>query len=122
MNTSSRTLLSTFAFAASLLAGGSAWANPDARFQEAVASYRSARYAEAFGRLYALAIRGDADAARIVLFMHGFGPTLYGSHWDLNPEEIQDFRDISTAQSHRRQPAFEPAWQPRLVKANRQRK
>lgn len=118
MNRSSRIL----AFAACLLVGSSALANPDARFHEAVASYRSARYAEAFGRLHALAIRGDADAARIVLFMHGFGPTLYGSHWDLNPEEIQDFRDISTAPSHRRQPVFEPAWQTRLVKAHKPRK
>lgn len=122
MNPSSRTLMGIFALAACLLAGSPASANPDSRFHEAVASYRSGRYADAFGRLYALAIRGDGDAARIVLFMHGFGPTLYGSHWDLNPEEIQDFRDIATSASRRREPDFEPASQTRLVKAHKPRK
>ncbi|MBC5767876.1 hypothetical protein [Ramlibacter albus] len=97
-------------------------AGPDGQFDDALASYRAARYSEAFGRMMALANRGDADAARIVLFMHQYGPMLYGSYWDLNPQEVDSFREVAMLASNRRAPVFVPygqARKPAAVKAVR---
>lgn len=85
-------------------------ANPETHFNEAVASYRGARYSDAFGKMLALATRGDADAARIVLFMHQYGPTLYGSYWDLNSEELATFGELAVLAKARMPPAFQPSW------------
>jgi hypothetical protein len=79
-------------------------------FDQSVASYRQTRYSEAFGRFVTLAARGDADAARIVLFMNQYGPQLYGSYWDLSTEEISDFNRIAASGRNRGQPDFRPPW------------
>ena len=48
-------------------------------FQQAVQQYKAGRYSQAYGKFIALANHGDPDAAHIALFMHKYGPTLYGS-------------------------------------------
>lgn len=80
-------------------------------FQEAVQQYHAGRKAEAFGRFIALANRGDVDAARIALFMHGYGPLLYGKHWEAGREDIEYWQNLvrnSSAASVRAQPDFVP--------------
>lgn len=94
---------------------------PEASFTDALASYRAARYSEAFGRLVPLAAAGDADAARIVLFMHQYGPMLYGSYWDLNGEQVAVFREVATLASARPQPVFRPSWDRPRVPAGKPR-
>ena len=87
-------------------------AGPDSRFNEAAASYRAARYSEAFGRMMALAANGDPDAARIVLFMHQYGPVLYGNYWDLNNEELFAFQELAILAKARPAPPFRPMREP----------
>jgi hypothetical protein len=102
--------------AAALAMHVSAHAAPhDTEFREALGSYKSARYSEAFGRLMSLAGRGDSDAARIVLFMHQYGPSLYGSYWDLNPDEVLQFQQVAALATHRSAPVFKPVVVPRPV-------
>jgi hypothetical protein len=52
-------------------------------WREAVGDYREGRRTVAYQRFAALANRGDADAARVVFFMHEHGPSLHGSYWYL---------------------------------------
>jgi hypothetical protein len=101
------------ALAALLLAAAPAFATTgDQEFGDAVASYRAVRYSDAYGRMMALANAGDPDAARIVLFMHQYGPTLYGSYWDLNPEEARQFAATAASSRTRRVVEFQPSWEP----------
>lgn len=60
----------------------------DREYAEAVQTFRSGRMAEAFGRFAALANRGDPDSARVALFLHQYGPALYGKHWDAFPQDV----------------------------------
>lgn len=80
----------------------------DRDFDAAVGSYRAGRYSEAFGRLLALAFTGDADASRIVLFMHQYGPQLYGAYWDLSPHDMAAFEEAGGARRLRKHPPFQP--------------
>jgi hypothetical protein len=57
-------------------------------FAEAAESLRSGRHAEAYGRFVELADEGDADAGRIALLMHRFGPSVFGSSWDASVEQL----------------------------------
>jgi hypothetical protein len=57
-------------------------------YEDAARSFRTGRLAEAFGQFTALANRGDVDAARIALFMHSYGPALYGRQWDAAPQNV----------------------------------
>ena len=57
----------------------------DQDYADAVRQFRDGRLADAFGHFRVLASRGDADAARIALFMYKFGPVLYGRDWDVAP-------------------------------------
>jgi hypothetical protein len=66
-----------------------AHAAQDTAFNEAVKEYRLGRWSTAYGRFFRLANEGDADAARIVLFMYTHGALLYGTLWDANTEDIE---------------------------------
>lgn len=93
------------------VSGAWAEASRDRAFNQALIQYRAGRYSDAFGRLLPLASGGDADAARIVLFMHHFGPSLYGSYWDLNPQEIAAFTQLAASQTRHKEASFTPSWQ-----------
>jgi hypothetical protein len=71
------------------------------RHAQAVQSFQTARYADAYGRFAALADDGDAAAALIALTMVRHGPLLFGSEWSVTPGQLrrwsalalQDVRD-----------------------------
>ena len=84
-----KTLVSAFvlaAAAATLPASASRLA--DAEYDAAVQAFRAGRTSDAFGRFIALANRGDVDAARIALFMHSYGPVLYGKYWEAGKDDL----------------------------------
>jgi hypothetical protein len=79
-------------------------------YQEATRSFRAGRLSEAFGRFQDLANRGDPDAARVALFMHAYGPTLYGKHWDALPQDVAYWASLvrNSGTSARAAGEFEP--------------
>jgi hypothetical protein len=79
-------------------------------FDEAVQQYRAGHLADAFGRFFALANEGDADAARIALFMHQYGPVLYGRYWDAAPQDVARWQALQHRPGAHPQPAFRPDW------------
>lgn len=92
-----------------------AQANPakaaaDREFAQAVKFFKEGRQSHAFGIFIAMANRGDVDAARIALFMHGYGATLYGMHWEAGEEDVEYWTNLvaNSARSGRPQPDFVP--------------
>ncbi|MEO5672640.1 MAG: hypothetical protein ABIR26_18290 [Ramlibacter sp.] len=83
-------------------------ASSDADFAVAVARFKSGQMSDAYGRFIALADEGDADAARIALFMYKFGPVLYGSHWDAHPDDLAYWAQLATRASGRPEPVVRP--------------
>lgn len=102
------------ALAASLLltlAGAAEAAAPVEReFEQAVRSFRAGRTSDAFGQFIELANRGDVDAARIALFMHTYGPVLYGKHWDAGSKDVAYWTSLvrNSGTSGRPLPEFQP--------------
>ncbi len=84
-------------------------AGSDPAFQAAVEAFRQGRMSAAYGRFTALAQRGDADAARIALFMHRYGPTLYGRYWDVGLDDMRDWTQSSCGPGGRMPPVYRPA-------------
>jgi hypothetical protein len=60
-------------------------------FAAAAESLRTGRYAEAYGRFVRLADEGHADAGRIALVMHRFGPSVFASAWDARVEQLVEW-------------------------------
>ena len=54
----------------------------------AVASFRAARFPEAYGRFIALADAGHAPAAEQALWMYRHGPSLFGKDWDSTQDQL----------------------------------
>ena len=54
----------------------------------AVASFREARFSEAYGRFIGLADAGHAPAAEHALWMYRSGPSLFGKDWDSSQEQL----------------------------------
>ena len=54
----------------------------------AASSFQHGRYAEAYGRFMALADAGHAPSAEVALFMYRNGSTLFGSQWDVSPDQL----------------------------------
>lgn len=79
-------------------------------FSEAVQQYRAGHLSDAFGRFFALANGGDADAARIALFMHQYGPILYGRYWDAAPQEVAYWQALQGKPAAHPTPPFQPQW------------
>lgn len=79
-------------------------------FKQAVQDHRAGRWSAAYGQFAHLATRGDADAARIALFMHRNGPLLYGTYWDASPEDTQAWAQLADTGPGRSDPAFQPSW------------
>ena len=86
-------------------------ANPVEReYEDAVRSFRQGRLSEAFGQFMAIANRGDVDAARVALFMHSYGPVLYGKQWDAGPQNVDYWNTLvrNSGTSARPMPEFQP--------------
>jgi hypothetical protein len=60
-------------------------------YSAALASFRQARYPEAYGRFITLAEWGHAPAARHALWMCEHGQELFGRSFDCSPDEIQSW-------------------------------
>lgn len=84
-------------------------------YEAAVKSFRSGRTSDAWGRFHDLANRGDPDAARIALFLHAYGPVLYGKHWDALPHDVAYWNSLvrNSGASARPVEEFQPAGPPR---------
>lgn len=54
----------------------------------ALASFREARFPEAYGRFIALADAGHAPAAEVALWMYQHGPSVFGKDWDSSQEQL----------------------------------
>jgi hypothetical protein len=86
-------------------------ANPVEReYEDAVRSFRTGRLSEAFGQFMALANRGDVDSARVALFMHSYGPALYGKQWDAGAQNVSYWNTLvrNSGTSARPMPEFQP--------------
>ena len=107
--------------ALALALGGAATA-AETTFELAVRDYQAGRWSAAYGHFMVLANSGNADAARIALFMYRHGKLLYGADWAATDEDIELWsrmtgtrppnepdRVVSTAASKG------PAWKPRMV-------
>lgn len=91
-------------------------------FADAVQQYRAGHLSDAFGRFFALANEGDADAARIALFMHQYGPTLYGRYWDAPPQDVARWQLLQDRRGVHQEPRFQPDWlDPRTFQPGKQR-
>lgn len=79
-------------------------------YENAVRSFRAGRLSEAFGQFMDLANRGDVDAARVALFMHSYGPVLYGRQWDAGPQNVAYWNTLvrNSGTSARPMPEFQP--------------
>jgi hypothetical protein len=77
-------------------------------FKQAVQDHRAGRWSAAYGQFAHLASRGDADAARIALFMHRQGPLLYGTHWDASSDDTEAWAQLAETGAARAEPPFQP--------------
>jgi hypothetical protein len=68
-------------------------------YANAVASFRQARFPEAYGRFVQLADAGHAPSAEMALWMFKSGPKVFGSDWDSNQEQLAAWAQLA------RQPA-----------------
>jgi hypothetical protein len=61
----------------------------------ALASFRQARFSEAYGRLMSLADAGYPPSAQLALWMFANGPTLFGKDWDSNQEQLTAWAQVA---------------------------
>ena len=78
-------------------------------FDGALQSYRSGRMADAYGRMLALGLQGDPDAARVALFMGENATTVYGAQWELTAPDAATLRRAAQRPSLRPRIVAEPA-------------
>jgi hypothetical protein len=86
-------------------------ANPAEReYDDAVRTFRAGRMSHAFGKFIDLANRGDVDSARIALFLHTYGPVLFGKQWDAGEKDVAYWTMLvrNSGTSARPLPAFAP--------------
>ncbi|MEI8159063.1 MAG: hypothetical protein WCH60_19570 [Burkholderiales bacterium] len=75
-------------------------------FSQAMGYYELGKWPAAYGKFAVLADHGDADAARIALFMHRFGPRLYGSAWDASEYQLEHWLQLASQQMENKIGAF----------------
>ncbi len=80
----------------------------DPSFSDAVAQFQKGRWSDAYGRFIEMANEGDADAARIAVFMQRYGPLLFGSNWDAAADDRADWQRLAASRQGRPPPAFRP--------------
>lgn len=61
----------------------------------AVESFRTGRFPEAYGRFIALAEAGHPASARYALLMCQHGLELFGKDWDCSPQEVEDWARLA---------------------------
>lgn len=61
----------------------------------AVASFRQARFREAYGRFIGLADAGHAPSAEMALWMYLHGPALFGRDWDSTPAQLAAWAQLA---------------------------
>jgi hypothetical protein len=61
----------------------------------AVASFRQARFPEAYGRFSALADAGHAPSAEMALWMFKNALAVFGSDWDSNQEQLTAWAQLA---------------------------
>ena len=79
-------------------------------YDDAVRLFRTGRTSHAFGQFIDLANRGDVDSARIALFLHMYGPVLFGKQWDAGPPDVAYWTMLvrNSGTSARPMPDFAP--------------
>lgn len=68
---------------------------------QAVESFRTGRYPEAYGRFVALADAGHGAAARQALWMCLHGPALFGRDFDCSPQQAEAWAATPDARAPR---------------------
>jgi hypothetical protein len=91
----------------------------DIEYDNAVRSFRAGRTSDAYGQFIELASRGDVDAARIALFMHAYGATLYGKHWDAGDQDVAYWKVLVRNSGTSARPVAE--FQPTLLTPQKQK-
>ncbi len=61
----------------------------------AVASFRQARFPEAYGRFIRLADAGHAPSAEMALWMYLHGPALFGRDWDTTQDQLTAWAQLA---------------------------
>jgi hypothetical protein len=79
-------------------------------YDDAVRLFRTGRTSHAFGQFIDLANRGDVDSARIALFLHMYGPVLFGKQWDAGAPDVAYWTMLvrNSGTSARPMPEFAP--------------
>jgi hypothetical protein len=79
-------------------------------YDNAVRLFRAGRTSHAFGQFIDLANRGDVDSARIALFLHMYGPVLFGKEWDAGTQDVAYWTMLvrNSGPSARPMPEFAP--------------
>lgn len=70
-----------------------------AQFADAVGLFRAQRFPQAYGRFIELAERGHAPSAQMALMMYSNGPSVFGSDWDANPDQLQRWQRLTLVAS-----------------------
>ena len=65
--------------------------------QQALESFRRARFSEAYGRFIKLAEAGHPASARYAIWMCENGLGLFGVMWDCAPQELEDWAQVARA-------------------------
>ena len=60
-----------------------------------MASFRQARFPDAYGRFIKLADAGHAASAEQALWMYRNGPVLFGSDWDTTQEQLTAWAQLA---------------------------
>ncbi|MBT9505706.1 hypothetical protein [Rhodoferax sp.] len=70
-------------------------ANSDVAFKQAMEQHKLGNWSHAYGRFSALADGGDAEAARIALFMLRHGSEMYGLKWGASQPQIDQWTKLA---------------------------
>ncbi len=73
----------------------SAPSTADRLHANAVASFRQARFPEAYARFISLADAGHAPSAELALWMYLHGPSLFGRDWDSTQDQLTAWAQLA---------------------------
>lgn len=65
------------------------------KYAEALASFRQARFPEAYGRLVGLADAGHRPSAELALWMYCHGTSVFGQSWDSTPQRLAHWAQLA---------------------------